>query len=120
MNWSFYNWFRKIIRNQAPKGPRFKLRRVDNLPRSLRANTLYLVGDDECSWVAGMQCPCGCKETIQLNLVTDTSPCWKLRLGRKGELSLTPSVWRTVGCRSHFILHRSRVRWCGTEVEEWC
>jgi len=56
-------------------------------------------------------CPCGCGETVVINVDRRAGPAWRLRVNEHG-LTLMPSVWRTSGCRSHFILCKSRVWWC--------
>ena len=85
---------------------------VDELPDHPARSTLYLAGDAPNMWAAAMLCPCGCKSVIQLNLLTQAKPCWKPTLHEDGSASLTPSVWRSKGCQSHFWLRRGRVEWC--------
>jgi hypothetical protein len=56
-------------------------------------------------------CPDGCGETLSVNLDPRAGKAW--RLYRKGNaISLSPSVWLDGGCRSHFIVWRSRIIWC--------
>jgi hypothetical protein len=58
-----------------------------------------------------MVCPDGCGEMLTINLDRRAGAAWKLYLeGRT--LSLYPSVWRSTGCRSHFIVWRSSIYWC--------
>lgn len=57
------------------------------------------------------QCPCGCGDTISMNVDPAAGRAWRLRV-REGRLTLMPSVWRTTGCRSHFILWDNGVWWC--------
>lgn len=57
------------------------------------------------------QCPCGCGETLITNVDAEAGKAWRMRLDHFG-LTLMPSVWRTSGCRSHFILWRNQVWWC--------
>ena len=66
-----------------------------------------------------LSCPDGCGETLTINLDRRAGPAWKFYVDRFGDVSLFPSVWRTTGCRSHFILWRSRLYWCdyGDELE---
>ncbi|WP_236819161.1 DUF6527 family protein [Alicyclobacillus ferrooxydans] len=59
-----------------------------------------------------MLCPCGCGEVLHMSLHPDGRPRWELTRHPDGTVSLSPSVWRKVGCRSHFFLERGRVRWC--------
>jgi hypothetical protein len=57
-----------------------------------------------------MKCPCGCKETIFLNLDKSTSPSWRLNNQGKGP-SLYPSVWRQKGCQAHFCIIKGKIKW---------
>ncbi len=59
-----------------------------------------------------MVCPCGCRETLFLNLLQDEFPNWKWRIGADGTVTLTPSVWRKIGCKSHFFLREGMIQWC--------
>ncbi|WP_394350709.1 DUF6527 family protein [Chitinophaga tropicalis] len=58
-----------------------------------------------------MMCPCGCREQIHLNLVGKYRPCWSWSVDKK-RITLSPSIWRTAGCCSHFFLRRGQVQWC--------
>ncbi|WP_391540613.1 DUF6527 family protein [Lignipirellula cremea] len=42
----------------------------------------------------------------------DTRPQWSLIHHSDGAVSLSPSVWREVGCRSHFYFLLCQVVWC--------
>jgi Family of unknown function (DUF6527) len=59
-----------------------------------------------------MRCPDGCGDDITLNADTRVGPAWRV-YRRKGLLTIHPSVWRTEGCRSHFIIWRGRIDWIG-------
>ncbi|MGD9420073.1 MAG: DUF6527 family protein [Verrucomicrobiota bacterium JB025] len=60
-----------------------------------------------------MLCPCGCGCLIHLNLLFDLSrPRWDVRQEADGSATITPSIWRNNGCRSHFVLRHGRIRWC--------
>ena len=63
------------------------------------------------------KCPCGCGETVVLNVDRQAGRAWRLRQDVSG-VTLMPSVWLAVGCRSHFVLWRSRVWWCRFDGEE--
>jgi hypothetical protein len=63
------------------------------------------------------ECPCGCDEVLVINLDPRAGPSWRHRLDTAG-LTLMPSVWRTSGCESHFIVWRSRIWWCGLESHD--
>lgn len=81
------------------------------MPERLRLRTLYILTEDRQPWVASMICPCGCGETLEMNLLTDERPCWRYSVDGKGHPSLEPSVWRKIGCRSHFFLRHGRIEW---------
>lgn len=58
-----------------------------------------------------LSCPDACGEVLTINLDHRAGPAWRLYRGVDG-LSLYPSVWRSSGCKSHFIVWRSRIFWC--------
>jgi len=112
MNWEFQRWLNRLFRSSKDSAETFRWEKVESLPGQLTAKKLYLIGDQECEWAAAMSCPCGCGSVIQLSLARDSRPSWRVRRQRDGTISILPSVWRTVGCRSHFILHKGRIFWC--------
>ena len=85
--------------------------RVEEMPEAFRPLTVYLCGEGKYLWAAAMICPCGCKEVINLNLLQTVRPRWRVKEHADGTVTLTPSVWRQMGCRSHFVLRRGRVEW---------
>lgn len=85
---------------------------VGEEPDVLASRTVYVVGEDGHQWYAAFDCPCGCGETIKLSLIPGDRPGWKLRQHWDGTASLAPSVWRKVGCKSHFWLRKGKVDWC--------
>ncbi|MGC9948815.1 MAG: DUF6527 family protein [Bryobacteraceae bacterium] len=72
---------------------------------------MYVLGGTH-PWSAVLLCPCGCDDRIHLSLLRDDSPRWSLRVDNGKLPSLSPSVWRTKGCRSHFFLRQGRIDWC--------
>lgn len=58
-----------------------------------------------------LQCPDGCGEVLSINLDPRSGPAWRL-YDRRGHWSLFPSIDKSSGCLSHFILWRGRVLWC--------
>jgi len=83
----------------------------EDLPKKLAKNKIYILGSLETPWMAAMQCPCGCKSTLNMNLIKTSSPCWKISANQRGEVSFHPSLWRKVGCKSHFFLRNGKVKW---------
>lgn len=57
-------------------------------------------------------CPCGCQTVITLSLQTAKRPHWIFTKSRTSRPTLEPSIWRDIGCFSHFFLQDGRVYWC--------
>jgi hypothetical protein len=57
------------------------------------------------------RCPCDCGEVLSINIDRLAGRAWRLRVDSHG-VTLLPSVWRTTGCKSHFVLWANRVWWC--------
>jgi len=89
----------------------FQIVQVTDDPDLILPNCLYAVGENGHLWHVVLLCPCGCGERISLNLLKDDTPCWTLT-DAPGAPTLHPSVWRHVGCRSHFFLRSGRIEWC--------
>jgi hypothetical protein len=96
--------------------PQVEAEFVEEIPDELVRDRLYLIGENDHYWCAAMRCPCGCGARIQLSLVENDDPRWQFRIDRRKRPSLFPSVWRTVGCHSHFILRQGGVIWCNTRL----
>lgn len=92
----------------------FSYRRVDSIPSNLAEYVVYIEGKPGDEDLAKLVCPCGCNETITLSLMEDTKNSWRLSFSGWPikRISLSPSIWRTKGCRSHFFIRRGRVEWC--------
>lgn len=84
----------------------------DSLPTTLPYRNLVLARDDGEDWCVGMQCPCGCGDTIELLVIQEARPRWDIAIDGKGQPTLTPSIWRTSGCHSHFWIKEGRIIWC--------
>jgi hypothetical protein len=61
-----------------------------------------------------MNCPCGCGDTLVMNLDSRAGSAWRL-YRRKSLISLFPSYWRDTKCESHFILWKNCIFWCDWE-----
>lgn len=84
---------------------------VSEAPDALHPRALYVIGEDQ-AWAVAMMCPCKCGEIITLSLLPTDSPRWNLEVDAYGFPTLSPSVWRTAGCRSHFFLRHGSIVWC--------
>ena len=108
-----WSWARGLFR----RGPlRLKTVRVEEAPEVLNSRTVYLLGEGEHIWSITLLCPCGCGEQIQLSAVGGR-PKWSVDIDGNGSVTLAPSVWRKVGCRSHFLLRGGVVQWCSSKVQ---
>ena len=87
------------------------------LPGVLKPRTLYIVQEDGFEEQAAMLCPCGCSRVLQMNLLTDERPCWRVARHGDGTVTLHPSVWRKKDCGSHFWFRKGRVQWCAPASE---
>jgi hypothetical protein len=84
---------------------------VEDLPEALQPKQLYLVGKVCEPWSAALLCPCGCGAIIQLSLISDDDPRWKLSFDEGRAVTLHPSIWRIRGCGSHFFVRRNTIIW---------
>lgn len=94
------------------KQSRYKAKKVEELPDELDRKSVYLVGENNHLWFAAMLCPCGCGSVLQMGLMAAQRPRWTVVEHNDGTVSLHPSVWRIVGCKSHFWLRRGKINWC--------
>ena len=95
-----------------PKSTIYYSERVDDFPDSLDPTKIYLVGENGYVWAAAMLCPCGCGDIIKLNLLKKARPCWSVKEHRDGCITISPSIWRKTGCKSHFIIFHGTIHWC--------
>ena len=89
----------------------YREQHVADLPDTLRRDKLYVVGEDGHDWTAAMTCPGGCGKILEMNLLPDAHPVWRVATGEDRAASLQPSVWLKSGCGCHFVLTEGRVRW---------
>jgi uncharacterized protein DUF6527 len=91
--------------------PKYRVTFTEELPERLRPHILYAIGEGT-PWLAALICPCGCGDVIHLSLLERDSPRWSLREESDGTMTISPSVWRSKGCKSHFIVRKGAVMWC--------
>jgi hypothetical protein len=111
----FRKWLASWLRQHRAEPVRFRICKAERIPSNLLLDLVYVIGDEECNWMAALRCPCGCGEPIQLSLVRDARPSWRAECERNGAATLLPSVWRTTGCKSHFIIYKGRLIWCSSD-----
>jgi hypothetical protein len=104
-------WFK---RQPLPEIKFQDIRRVEKPPRNeeIEENIFYFVFfNNRPKWVLFL-CPCGCKEVVTLSLQKSHYPHWILKKSRNKRPTLSPSVWRDIGCMSHFWMEDGRIYWC--------
>ncbi|WP_223250722.1 DUF6527 family protein [Rhodanobacter denitrificans] len=81
----------------------------DELPKHLARGRVYVLGTP--AWRVAFLCPCGCKEMVELCLLKQYRPHWTASVDNEGKVSLSPSVWKKVGCRSHYFMRNGQIIW---------
>jgi len=84
---------------------------VDVWPDVFSKGTVYVQEASNGPWSLGFECPCGCREVVYLNLLKESRPTWNVEIRWFKGISIRPSVWRKVGCKSHFFLSRGQIDW---------
>jgi hypothetical protein len=115
---AFWNWLRSWFVRKTPVRP-LRTVHLEELPDVLDPKDVYVLGEGQYRWFVGMMCPCGCGETVQMSLLKDAKPRWSLVEHTDGTISLHPSVWRKIGCRSHFFLRHGVIQWCNGGTAEY-
>jgi hypothetical protein len=87
-------------------------------PDALLPRVVYLIGEQEV-WAAVFLCPCGCRKPVWLNLLKGHRPRWSVSVTAKGVPTVSPSINRRVGCRSHFFLRAGKIVWCRRRRRFW-
>lgn len=95
--------FKKVIRASSQNQAREEV--------SKNSSTIAVVYRDKPRTVL-FKCPCGCHQILVINVDVKAGKAWKLQDKNK-KITLTPSVCRTTGCKSHFFVWQSQVLWCG-------
>lgn len=75
------------------------------------SKTVLIVGHENFPKWALLRCPCGCNEVLTLSLMGNYKPNWQFNLDEWHKVSLSPSVWKTDGCKSHFFIKHGKVVW---------
>src|SRR5579863_4571822 len=82
---------------------------MNDLPNRLK-ESVYIVGKFKPKWVV-LACPCGCGDRIDVNLMENRQPFWRLSM-EDGQVTLHPSLWMPKEkCGSHFWIRKNRIEW---------
>ena len=104
----------------AAKKNKFRSKWVVEFPTKVAERFIYVVQEGNKAETLIFKCPCGCDSDVYLNLLEDSRPRWKFNVGNRGKLTVFPSIWRTVGCRSHFHIRNGKVVWVNdAPVKSW-
>lgn len=74
----------------------------------VKDNIIYYIGSKDNKWCIIFKCPCGCRSIIYLNSLKRARPYWQLKVQ---DVSISPSINRVIGCKSHFFIKKHRVIW---------
>ncbi len=90
---------------------RFKIEYAEDLPEHIPENIVFIIQDGNVPELLAFKCPCGCNDNIFLNLLEDARPRWEYTISNKNLIDIQPSIWRKVGCKSHFFLTKGIIKW---------
>jgi len=101
-------WLRVI-----PK-PEFLVRIVSDhpSPETLEAGWIYVVGGPGYQKWAYFRCPADKNEIIQLCLMPNHRPRWKIAIDILERPTIYPSVRQLDGSYAHFWIKQGRIEWC--------
>ncbi|TAL64473.1 MAG: hypothetical protein EPN88_10905 [Bacteroidetes bacterium] len=80
-------------------------------PSTLKKNIVYVVGGPNYEKWAYLKCPCGCNDIIMLSLDNKQRPSWTIKQDKKGRVTISPSIRKLDGCKSHFMIKKGRLLW---------
>lgn len=96
---------------ETPERMAYSILHLQEIPKSIELGKIYQVNTENDPWICIFYCPCGCKEKIILNLQTQARPAWKIQTKKDSVPTISPSVYRQIGCKSHFFIQEGRVVW---------
>lgn len=80
-------------------------------PDNLKKDIIYVVGEIRFVKWAYMRCPCGCNDSIMLSLDKNNFPSWSVKQDKLGRATISPSINKLDGCRSHFLIKKGKLIW---------
>lgn len=87
-------------------------------PATLEPEHLYVwMEEGSPPWFGYLLCPCGCGARITLCLLAHSRPSWRVDVGDHGP-SVHPSIYRKVGCKSHFWIRRGQLVWAQSSDDD--
>lgn len=116
----FYSWFLSFFSKKEIEATEIITKEVSNafsysyvvdLPDTIKSKQILIIKDGVEPELLVLKCPCGCNQDIMLNLLKDTKPKWDFDFTSKDEINIYPSIWRNIGCKSHFFIKEGNVDW---------
>ena len=114
---AFLLWWRNLKKNIFLRKHYSRIRVVAAFhdASEIGPDEILLIGDNMNPKWALLKCPCGCGETIHVNLMGSQHPHWTISREQGGSLSFYPSLWVDESlCGSHFFIWHGRVHWCSS------
>lgn len=109
---SLYKWLKGVFFTTVEiteKGG-FNYIAVNDLPDELSPNIIFILDEGWQPEALSFKCPCGCNSDIHLNLLKDSRPLWSYNISND-RITISPSVWKKEGCKSHFFIKKGKVLW---------
>jgi hypothetical protein len=103
----FFNWIARLCKRR----PNYTYEFVTELPEKFKERQIYICEHEGFAWQLNFLCPCGCKVLLYVNLLEDSKPYWRFCINKKGQISISPSLHRKVGCKSHFFVRNGKIEW---------
>lgn len=109
------HWMRYLFSSKSKtkksSGRYFQFVRTNEIPEKLDPTLIYILNEGLMDEALYFKCPCNCDSNIELNLLKDSSPLWNYYITKQNQITISPSVWRNTGCRSHFFIRSGNVVW---------
>jgi hypothetical protein len=81
----------------------------------LKDKEIIIVSYEKFKKWAFLRCPCGCNETILISLMPNQLPNWKATIDKYNRITLSPSIRKNDGCRSHFFVKKGKIIWASDD-----
>lgn len=104
------SWLRKVWQRLGPRR-KVVVCASESPLNKIGSRNLYLMRDGGEDWSVSFLCPCGCRDRIELLLIQEATPHWRINIAGAAAPTLYPSVYKKSGCKSHFWIQKGHVLW---------
>ena len=103
-----------MILNLFERLRQYKIKWVEDLPKQIDKNTIYIIGGHEHPFYAAVTCPRKkCRKVIHLEVSKQFDKRWSVK-EEDGVVSLSPSIYVTDSpCKCHYWIKNGHVIWHG-------